>query len=94
MRYLIRFLWTILVLFLLTFAVKNTETIVLRYYFNYEWQAPLILILLFFLVIGVVVGISCCVSTIFNQQRENSMLRKKYSVLDGDKYKESHDNGS
>ena len=42
MRYLIRFLWAILVLFLLTFTVKNTETIVLRYYFNYEWQAPLI----------------------------------------------------
>ena len=94
MRYLIRFLWAILVLFLLTFTVKNTETIVLRYYFNYEWQAPLILILLFFLVIGVAVGVLCCVSTIFKQRRENSILRKKCAVLDGDKYKKSHDNGS
>jgi uncharacterized integral membrane protein len=82
MRYLIRFLWAVLFLFLLTFTVKNTETVVLRYYFNYEWQAPLILILLFFLVFGVAVGISCCVGKIFNQGREISMLRKKCSVLD------------
>jgi len=82
MRYLIRFLWAVLFLFLLTFTVKNTETVVLRYYFNYEWQAPLILILLFFLVFGVAVGISCCVGKIFNQGREINMLRKKRSVLD------------
>ena len=94
MRYLIRFLWAILILFLLTFTVKNTETIVLRYYFNYEWQAPLILILLFSLVIGVAVGISCCASTIFKQRRENRILRKKCSILDEDKYKKLHDNGS
>lgn len=83
MRYLIGFLWTVLFLFLLTFTVKNTEIVVLRYYFNYEWQAPLILILLFFLVFGVVVGISCCVGKIFKQGREISMLRKKCTVLDG-----------
>jgi len=85
MRYLIGFLWTVLFLLLLTFTVRNTEIVVLQYYFNYEWQASLILILLFFLVFGVAVGISCCVGKIFKQGREISMLRKKCTVLDGHK---------
>ena len=85
MRYLLRFLWAILFLFVLTFAVKNTETVVLRYYFSYEWQAPLILILIFFLVLGVAIGISCCVGKIFKQGREIIMLRKRCSVLGGQK---------
>jgi uncharacterized integral membrane protein len=81
MRYLIRFLWAVLFLFLLTFTVKNTEIVVLRYYFKYEWQMPLILIMLFSLVFGIAVGISCCAGKIFKQRREISMLRKKCSVL-------------
>ena len=83
MRYLIRFLWAVSLLFLLTFAVKNTETVVLRYYFNYEWQVSLILLLISFLVFGIAVGISCCVVKIIRQGREIIMLRKRCSVLDG-----------
>lgn len=85
MYYLVRFLWILLFLFVLTFTVKNTEIVVLRYYFNNEWQAPLILILLLFFTIGFVIGISCCMGKIFNQRREIIMLRKKCSVLEGKK---------
>ncbi|TDI77239.1 MAG: LapA family protein [Betaproteobacteria bacterium] len=82
MRYLLRFLWAVLFLFLLSFTTKNTETIVLRYYFNYEWQAPLILVLLFFLAFGVVIGVLSCLGKIFKQRREIITLKKNCSVTD------------
>jgi len=82
MRYLIRLLWSVLFLFLLSFATKNTETIVLRYYFNYEWQAPLILVLLFFLAFGVAIGALSCLGKFFKQRHEIITLRKNCSVTD------------
>jgi uncharacterized integral membrane protein len=81
MRYLIRLFWAVLFLFLLSFATKNTETIVLRYYFNYEWQAPLILVLLLFLTFGVVIGVLSCLGKLFKQRREIITLKKNYSVI-------------
>jgi len=45
----------------------------------------LILILIFSLIFGFAVGISCCVGRIFKQMRKIVMLRKECSVLDGDK---------
>ncbi len=81
MRYLIRLFLAVLFLFLLSFATKNTETIVLRYYFNYEWQAPLILVLLLFLAFGVVIGVLSCLGKLFKQRREIITLKKNYSVI-------------
>ena len=46
MRYLMWFLRIALFLVLLGFTVKNAETVTVHYYFGYEWQAPLILIIL------------------------------------------------
>jgi putative membrane protein len=80
MRYLIRLFWAVLFLFLLSFATKNTETIVLRYYFNYEWRAPLILVLLLFLAFGVVIGILSCLGKFFKQRREIITFKKSCSV--------------
>jgi uncharacterized integral membrane protein len=85
MRYLIRLFWVVLFLFLLSFATKNTETIVLRYYFNYEWQAPLILVLLLFLAFGVVIGVLSCLGKLFKQMREIITLKKNCSVTNGHK---------
>lgn len=80
MHYLIRFFWAVLFLFLLSFTTKNTETIVLRYYFDYEWQAPLILVLLLFLVFGV---LSCFGK--LKQRHEIFTLKKNFSVTNGHK---------
>lgn len=80
MRYLTKLFWAVLFLFLLSFATKNTETIVLRYYFNYEWQAPLILVLLLFLAFGVVIGVLSCLGKLFKQRRKIITLKKNYSV--------------
>ncbi len=77
MRY---FLWTLRVILLIVlfgFAVNNTESTALRFYLDYEWGAPLIVILLIFFVVGVAAGIFACLSHIFKQKREILALQKE-----------------
>ena len=52
MRYLMWLPRIALFLVLLGFTVKNAETVTLRYYFGYEWEAPLILIILLSFALG------------------------------------------
>ncbi|MSQ04740.1 MAG: LapA family protein [Nitrosomonadaceae bacterium] len=82
MKYSIRFIAVLLFLFLLSFAVKNTETVSLRYYFNYEWRAPLILMVLLFFFTGVIVGILSCLRKIVRQRREIITLKEERSTVD------------
>ena len=82
MRYLIWFLRIVLFLLLLGFTVRNVETVTLRYYFGYEWQAPLVLIILLFFALGVAIGILSCLGKIFRQRREIAAFRKKYPSPD------------
>ena len=57
MRYLLWLAKFALLVLILSFAVKNTETVAVRYYLGQEWQAPLVLVLLTFFCLGVAVGI-------------------------------------
>ncbi|MBI2311217.1 MAG: LapA family protein [Betaproteobacteria bacterium] len=77
MRYLTWFLRILLFVLLLGFAVKNTETVTLRYYFGFEWPGPLVLILLVFFAAGAGVGILACLGIIFRQRRQLSGLRRE-----------------
>ena len=77
MRYLSWLLKFILFLLLLGFAVKNTETAILLYYLGYEWQAPLVLILLVFFCAGAAVGIVASLSYLFRQRREMLLLKRE-----------------
>ncbi|WON74548.1 LapA family protein [Nitrosospira sp. Is2] len=80
MRYLMWFLRIALFLLLLGFTVKNTETVTLRYYFGYEWQAPLILIVLLSFALGLAIGVMSCLGKIFRQKREIATGRRKYHL--------------
>ena len=77
MRYLSWLFKIILFLLLLGFAVKNTETAVLRYYLGYEWQAPLVLILLVFFCAGAAVGVIASLSYIFKQRSKMLSLKRE-----------------
>jgi hypothetical protein len=46
MRYVIWILKFLLFVLVLTFAVVNTETVTVRYFLGWEWQSPLIFVLL------------------------------------------------
>jgi lipopolysaccharide assembly protein A len=77
MRYLVWLLRIFLFLVLLGFAVKNDQAVVLRYFFGYEWQASLVVIVLLFFVAGVVVGIGAMLGSIFRQRREIAALERE-----------------
>jgi lipopolysaccharide assembly protein A len=80
MRYLTWFLRIVLFVLLLGFTVRNVETVTLHYYFGYEWQAPLVLIILLFFALGVVIGVLSCLGKIFTQRRKIATFRKKYPI--------------
>lgn len=76
MRYLVWPLRAVMFLLLLGFAVKNDQPVVLRYFFGYEWQTSLVVILLCFFTAGVLVGVLAMLGNIFRQRRELVALRR------------------
>ena len=71
----------VLFLLLLGFAVKNDQLVVLRYFFGYEWQASLVVILLMFFALGVVIGMLALLGNIFRQRREIITLKRELSSI-------------
>lgn len=77
MRYLLWLLKFALFVLILSFALKNTDTVWVRYYLGYEWQAPLVLVLLVFFCVGAAVGILASLMQLFGQRREIVALKRE-----------------
>lgn len=77
MRALIWLFRLFLFLVLFGFAVKNDEVVVLRFFFGGQWQMPLVLVILLFVVIGALIGVTATVATLYRQHREIGYLRGK-----------------
>ncbi len=77
MRYLNWLLRAVLFIILLGFAVKNDQPVVLRYFFGYEWQASLVVVLLLFFAVGAGVGILAILGNVFRQRREIAVLKRE-----------------
>ena len=82
MRYLTWAVRLAVFLFLLAFAAKNTEPVMLRFYFELAWQTPLIVLLLAFFAAGAVFGLAAALATMFAQRRENLELRQALKEKD------------
>jgi uncharacterized integral membrane protein len=54
------------------FALKNYEMATLRFYFDLEWRAPLILMLLVFFVLGVVLTLLALLPRLLRQRRDGA----------------------
>lgn len=87
MRYLNAVLGFIFFLLVLGFALKNADTITLRYYLGIAWQAPLSLALLVVFFAGVVAGLVACFSLLVSQRRRIAGLQHELDTL-----RESQDN--
>lgn len=59
------------------FALKNTDEVVLNLFWNAKASAPLILLLLGFLLLGLVVGVLAMMSTLLRYRRELLALRRE-----------------
>ena len=75
MRALIWVFRLFLFLLLFGFAVKNDEVVVLRFFFGAQWHVPLVLVILLFVVVGVLIGVTATVATLYRQHREIGQLR-------------------
>lgn len=77
---LLRYLGWALRVFIFTalflFALKNTDPVTLRFYFDQSWQPPLVLLLLGFFAGGVAVGVLATLGRVFRQRREILQLRR------------------
>ena len=74
------FFWIIkLALFFiaLTFAVKNTDIVTVRYYLDLEWQAPLIFVILVVFCLGAAAGVIASLGRVIRLRHEVSRLRKQ-----------------
>ena len=61
---------------LVAFAAKNVDPVRLRFYFDLELQAPLVLILLGAFALGALFGVAALVGTVLSQRREISLLKR------------------
>ena len=77
MRYLLTLLKFALFVLVLTFAVRNTDPVTVRYYFGGEWQAPLVFVLLVAFCAGVAAGLFAGLARVFRQRREIAALKRE-----------------
>jgi len=70
-----------LFLFLLIFAVQNTQPVTLHFVLGHAWQAPLVILLLAFLVGGALLGILSVLGHLFAQRREIAQLKKDLAAV-------------
>jgi uncharacterized integral membrane protein len=69
-----------LFLLLLGFALKNTEVVSLRFYFDTVWQLPLVMVLLAAFVAGAALGVLAALQLWFRQRRELLDLRRRLAI--------------
>jgi len=77
MRTLSWILRALLFIALLGFAVKNDQPITLRYFFGYEWQSSLVVVLLIFFAAGAIVGVLAMMVNVLQQRREITHLQRE-----------------
>ena len=63
-------------LFLLAFALKNSDPVSVRFFFDTAWQAPLVIIVLAFFACGAALGVLSLLGTVFGLRREVSRLKR------------------
>jgi uncharacterized integral membrane protein len=77
MNALLWFLRGTLFVILLGLAIKNGSDIELRFFFDATWQAPLSLVLLATLAIGIVLGLLALLPQVIRLRRSLGQLRRQ-----------------
>jgi lipopolysaccharide assembly protein A len=82
MKYVFRIIAAILFVVFFGFALKNTQEVALRFFFDREVNAPLVLLLLAFFVSGAVLGVLAMIPTVFRHRRDLSRHKKKIANIE------------
>jgi putative membrane protein len=80
MAYLNWILRAVLFIALLGFAVKNDQPVTLHYFFGYELQTSLVIVLLIFFAAGAAVGVLAMFANVLQQRREIARLKRDIRV--------------
>ncbi|MFA6121184.1 MAG: LapA family protein [Sideroxydans sp.] len=80
MRYIIWVLRVALFVALLGFALKNDQTVTLRYFSGFEWSTSLVVVLLCFFAIGAAVGILAMLGSVLQQRRELAAAKRELQL--------------
>ncbi len=80
MRYLNWFLRGVVFVLLLGFAVKNDQPVALHYFFGFEWQSSLVVVLLVFFAAGAAIGVLAMLGAVLKQRREIARLKREVRV--------------
>ena len=76
MRFLTWAVRLVVFVLLVAFAAKNVEPVTLRFYFDLALQAPLVLVLFGFFLLGALFGVAALLGTVLRQRREISELKR------------------
>lgn len=76
-RFFSALIWAVVFVVLLLFALKNTDPVTVRFYFDQEWRAPLMLVALATLALGAVCGMIACIPAFMRRQREIAGLKRE-----------------
>ena len=79
-----------LFLFIFLFALKNSEPVVLQFFFGRSWTAPLTLMILAAFVAGVILGVLCMAGLLFRERRTSARLRRDHARAIAEKEAEPH----
>jgi lipopolysaccharide assembly protein A len=77
LRFLSALVWGVVFLVLLLFALKNTDPVTVKFYFEQEWRAPLMLVVLAAFAAGAIFGMIACVPAFMRRHREIAGLKKE-----------------
>ena len=64
-------------LLLLGFALKNADSVAVRYFPGLEWHAPLVFVLLVFFAVGIALGVMASITVIVGQRRQILGLKRE-----------------
>lgn len=70
----------LLFLLILSFALVNTDPVTVRYYLGYQWQAPLVLVLLVAVCLGALVGLLVGLFHTLRLRRQVAALKRELRV--------------
>ena len=77
MRFILWIPGLLLFLMLLGFAAKNLDAVTVNFFFDLQWQVPLVLVMFVFIVAGTILGLTGALGTLFRQRREIARLRRE-----------------
>lgn len=82
MKIIFRIVAAILFVIFFGFALKNTQEVSLRFFFNYEVRGPLVLLLLSFFSGGAALGVLAMIPTVFRHRRDLSRQKKTIATME------------